>query len=516
MQKFLKFVNNESFIRIISFIIISVIFIFLGYCYRYFYIQNDDIFEYIAYDYIAHGRFLKFAILKVIVVFLPLLFKIPIQNFAVMSALIVFPTVISVLIIQLSLVSFYELKKNLLFPLVIILNFFMLFAFLFQTDYITNFSTTYTSLFSYFAPLILFIIFWLKVLNSYIYEKSENIKGICFITLLSGILMQCNELLAFGTILLQFILFFDYLISRRKIPVYLISSILFSVLVSLFVLFSSGFQDKLTAVYSASIPDIKSVIGFLYVFYNKLILDNIFLISFFLLLLGFIKTLSIDSALKNKIFKYSIYTCISFLSFYLSLYFIGEGFDYYSSPDYNTFPRYWILHSGLLFGFKVILYLQVLYLLGFIRKYSDNILLRNSLIIIYFAISLLFVTKFYHHLNLSNYECRKVIYIADKLSKFYFSKNMVAVLPREDAGCILPTVNNLMPDDLESDNPDDWIGKVYHNDKYSYLIYLENVYKIDSSPGMTFKTYNEAIQDYKNSGGILTDEELEKTDFSKI
>ena len=71
-----------------------------------------------------------------------------------------------------------------------------------------------------------------------------------------------------------------------------------------------------------------------------------------------------------------------------------------------------------------------------------------------------------------------------------------------------------MPKDLEDSTGEAYKDKIYKD--YPYLKYIEKQYKVDVSPGMMFTNKNDALNEYRNNGGVLTEIELEELDFNKI
>ncbi len=78
--------KTNTLINILNWIILSCIFLFLVFSLRYSVIVNDDIMDLINNRYsFCHGRFITELISTFIMVIIPNMFNIPLQNFAIVS-----------------------------------------------------------------------------------------------------------------------------------------------------------------------------------------------------------------------------------------------------------------------------------------------------------------------------------------------------------------------------------------------------------------------------------------------
>ena len=103
------------------------------------------------------------------------------------------------------------------------------------------------------------------------------------------------------------------------------------------------------------------------------------------------------------------------------------------------------------------------------------------------------------------------MYINDKLALFYLKRGEVAVIPKEQAVFLIP---DIPPIDL-MDKPELY-KQIYNKERARYLIYLEENYGINASPGITFLPYVEAMNKYKESGGTFSNNECNEIKFSRL
>ena len=112
---------------------------------------------------------------------------------------------------------------------------------------------------------------------------------------------------------------------------------------------------------------------------------------------------------------------------------------------------------------------------------------------------------------------KQAMYQFDKMAVFYFKQGKTAILPKDSCGGFIAM--NTMPDEFWTEGSSDRIYYFDNNDwgKNIYLKYLEKNYHVDISKGVMFKDNEEAYQIYLDNGGEkITEEELEKLDFSVI
>ena len=103
------------------------------------------------------------------------------------------------------------------------------------------------------------------------------------------------------------------------------------------------------------------------------------------------------------------------------------------------------------------------------------------------------------------------MYINDKIALFYLKRGEVAVIPKEQAVFLIP---DIQPHDLM--NKPELYKQIYNKERARYLIYLEENYGINVSPGITFLPYDEAIDKYEKAGGTFSDEEFKQIKFSRL
>ena len=482
-------------------------FIFLFLKLQNFYLANDDIVDITINSYIDHGRFFVYIINKFIIKILPYLLNMHIQDLNVILAPIIFSLNFIGLVFVIAN-SFYNFKqKDLLFPFIFAISFFIIFFFI----SILNFNECF-KYYQFHMPYLFSIIFLILFINKLkqiyennIYTKADIIK----LTIFLVIAINGNEQISASITIGLLCLLINALVKKqnlKKIP-YITFPLVISIFILLIINLNPYANNYIFDHFLFRIHDFFSkqkILGFIYVFNKKIILDNIYL------WIMYVVSTIILFVNKNKKAKINLYFLLGYLLFFLSMYFAGESYAYYQSPDYNLYPRYLILHTPLLFGFKVFLYYAILSQIGYICS-----IFTKTKILLWLIIILIFTYIQYNrdflNVELVDGNGRQITYTADKIAVFYFKKGKTAILPREDIDAIMPTSNNLMPKELEDE---DYIGKVFTD--YKYLEYIQKVYNVDSSKGMTFLPYEQAIQEFYNNGGVITEEELKELKFSKI
>ncbi len=188
--------------------------------------------------------------------------------------------------------------------------------------------------------------------------------------------------------------------------------------------------------------------------------------------------------------------------------------------NFTDLRPFWITYFGINVSYKIIIMCLDLYILGFILSYfkEKKYILSGYLILCILLAAILIPLRKYYIFDSNEKNYKKTLYMMDKFSIFYFKQGKTAILPRKFVLNIFS--NATMPNDLDNE---DFSQKTYYcNLDYKnssdniYLKYFFQTYGLDVSPGMTFRDKDEAIQIFKDNGGILTDEELEKLDFNKL
>ncbi len=188
--------------------------------------------------------------------------------------------------------------------------------------------------------------------------------------------------------------------------------------------------------------------------------------------------------------------------------------------NFTDLRDFWITYFGISVSYKIIIMCLDLYILSFILSYfkEKKYIISGYFIICVLLAAILFPLRKDYIFDSNEINYKKTLYMMDKFSVFYFKQGKTAILPREFVLNIF--ANTSMPADLEKEV---FSHEVYYcnlDDKESaeniYLKYFSQTYGLDVSPGMTFRDNDEAIQIFKDNGGILTDEELEKLDFNKL
>ncbi len=494
------------------------IFSFLMYKFRYAIVINDDLVDLIAGQYnFYHGRYLTEFISILFIKLIPKYFNINIQNFAIVSEGLVKSLFFIFLLFILKKTFTKNCKISTLFEIILYpLSFFMIFSMLFQLDYINVFDTMQTFM-GYIFPFIFFILFWLKLYDVYsVNKKSElscgwNNKNLILLILYTIIVTMGNEELNFAALILLLFLLFNKSMSRK----YVICSLIAMFITGFWVYYSSGFLKLYNDAYHIHINfdlSLNNIYKYLEMFIKFIIADNIFLWIPYVSFIIFLKA-DKTNINKQKIIKYSFYSVTSFLIFFLSLYLLGKSYGYMIDNNFKLYEPYWILYPALLIGLKIILYTNILYLLGNILTPDVKIYKEYILYFIFLISCLFFIFQNYKNIELSDKNSKTVMYMTDKIAVEYFKQGKTAILPKDDIEIIIPVINDLMPYDLLTEN---YKGKIYYKEQYPYLWYIRIVYNVNTNYGMMFKPSEQAMEDFYKIGGDFTKKELDVLDFSKL
>lgn len=509
--------SSKLFVNVLNLIILFSLFIFLSYKLRYSYIMNDDLVDLLVGNFcFYHGRFFTESLSLFLVKFLPDFLNINVQDFAFISEGC-FKSFIFVLLIGIVSKSFFHNKKlNILACVINLITFFTFFSMLFDLHFTSAFETL--QVFNgYIFPLIFFILLWYKLLNCFLepsvyLSKKDKIFSLLKIFVLSSLTAMGNEEISIVSIGLLFFLIIHEFIAKKEVQIEYVVAFISQLITGYFVYSAKGFISlwngyNLNISFDFSMYELKS---FLYIFYNEIVLNNLFL--FVPIILFSICLLCKNDEKIKRTLKYVLMSYFSFLIFFFSLFFIGATNVYSPPPQYESLPKYWITYSALLMGFKIFLYMLAIFLAGQVYFYFAN---KKKYFLLFFLLLELSVYNFsnFEVISLSDYNSKRTMYIFDKLSVFYFRKNKTAILPRENIEKIMPISNDLMPIDLQTLA---YQGKIYYKDRYSYLRYIQYVYSVNTSSGMMFKTYDEAIKNYIDNGGSIEDLTNKDIIFSKI
>lgn len=512
MQKYLNKVNLVSLLNIL---VLFILILVLMQKFQYAVIANDDMLDYFINNFkFFHGRFIESAIQSVIIGIIPLKFNLNIQNFSAYTQSLIKSVLIAFMSYALILPFYKFNKKNIYMPIGIIFTFTVFFLYVIKLQFVFGIDVS-AFFFGYIMPIPFFSLLWLYLFDFFV-QNNISKKRLFYTSLFTLIVSSFNEM--YNSVLFIIILLL-LIFSLKKKSRTLIKGffILISIITAMgiIVITNSGFNEVVKGYNLNFVLHLSSIeiSRFIYVYLVKLVKDCFILwlpiIIFYITC--FTKFKKEEEA--NKILIYISISLAGFLLFYTFFYFLGETFSYMNYEPYNHFPKFWILHPGLL----TIYYMFLLMLDVFIAGYIFNRIQFKTkkfiqICICTFIILLSIITI--NSVNIAPKFIRETLYKLDKYSVFYFKQGQTAVLSDKNVEYILPLYTNHMPKDLEDKTGNAYKNKIYKD--YPYLEYLKKMYKVDTSKGMTFKSEDDARLEFINNGGILSDDELKRLDFSVI
>ena len=505
---------------------INLILLLLGFCFivykiRFSCIYGDDIVDFFPYNWnFFHGRIFTELLSVFLVKWLPTALHINIQNFAIISEAALKSIIYCILIYVVSYSYNKFDRKKIIFSVVMIISFFTIFAIYNQnisTAWLVKMNEYYQG---YVTGVIFYILLWYQIRNITVIDDFCEKKHNVMILLLCGLLnLTSNTELSVASIILIMLVLIENLIlyikSKNEIFIKKVR-----ILLILFCLMSFGMLLLWKNPFAITMilaehdikfdfaPEISTVFNFAEMFFKNVIVNNIWFIV--ILLINFVLILTNKNADKRQI-TLIIYSLIGFFIFQIATMFCNVN-CYCTEEKY----KFWFLHVGLISDFSICLYFFTLYLIGYIynsieyKRYINNALIIISLLI--FSLYSYSVHKNYGGLCFSTNSERQDAYIMDKLSIYYIKNNKPVIVPQKvnfELGLIYGyDINDDMSREISICNQD--------KEKNPYLNYLNYVYSIKLPECVTFMTNKDAINIYKENGGILTDEELEKLDFRNI
>jgi hypothetical protein len=232
----------------------------------------------------------------------------------------------------------------------------------------------------------------------------------------------------------------------------------------------------------------------------------LFIIGLLIILFVFKKE---DKFLNLKILKFIVFSILSFFVFYFLLYLCGK-----TNPYQIGYNDYWIYNPPLLFSFKIYLYVLVLALLSYVLTIENRRILKCSVCIIFCLYLCVNIFKYGRNIEFWNIENKQTIYMTDKIAVFYLKQGKTAIVPVDDIHVIVPVLKWFFPEEITNNT---YRGKVFYKDKcWPYFLYLSKVYNVDTTPGMMFLPTEEALEEFRKNGGVLTNLEMQKLKFSII
>ena len=500
-----KFFYNKKLMYILNTVCLISLFAYLMMKLRYTVIANDDMMDYFVNNFkFYHGRFIESFVETMLICVLPLKLNQNIQDFAALIQAAMKSIFIIMLAYAYTLTIFKFFKKNILFLFFILLCFFCIIALLNfnHFDYTFNISSFYFG-YTLYVPLFIFLL-----LNLYdLYTTPEKITKIklIFIYFLVCILSTSNELYISSLLAALPAL---YILSKKYNNKLAAKHFLFlfiiSCLITIAVIVSKGFNDVVESynISYAFNTSFKQLCSFIYMYIYKLFIEKYFLwLLFVLYCISFIRSKDKDYKLLSFVLPFLVGSFI----FYASLYLLGETNFYYYEDE--TAPKFWLPHHGFSFVFSAFILFFDIILISSLNKYPK--IIERNIIIIISIISLILPICGKYNFEISDIlkTTRETLYKFDKMSVFYFKQGKTAVLPVENADLILPVHVIDETREVQKD-------KIYND--CIYLDYLKKQYNVDSSSGILFMNEEDAINLYRQNGGILTEEELKKLRFSNI
>lgn len=508
--------NKKISSYLLNCVVLFFIFILLIFSMKYSVIANDDMMNYIInHRIVYHGRFFTHAIQIFFIKYIPEILSIHVQDFAFISQAVLKSGLIVFLLNVISLSFFRFENKRIFLPLINIFSFLLFFAFIFKLKFMFGIETS-AFFFGYVFTIPVFMLLWFML--SDIYVKNEVVSGRKLITFNILVILNAmsNEEYFFVTLFLLFcfLLHLKSIHSKFRKNVVILMIILIIAGIIIFVS-NKGFSDIVSS-YNLSYNfgfSKKEIFDFLYVYTNKLIYTVLFL--WIPLIFGVLSIINAktETGQRKKILLFLLYSFLAFFMFFAVLYILGPSFTYENYAEYYLFPRYWILHPGLLLCYYSFLIAANLYVAGYLFYIKQN-KYCTAIILIFLLLSSGFICKNIKWIEISSKNKRQTLYILDKLSVFYFRQGKPAILPADNIELILPLYNNNMPKDLQDKTGQAYKNKIYKG--YMYLLYIYITYKVNPKYGMSFKSQKEALDAFYKNGGRFKSGELKKLNFSYI
>jgi hypothetical protein len=506
----------------INLIILLLGFFFLVYKIRFSCVYGDDITDFFPYNWnFFHGRIFTELLSVFFVKWFPAALHINIQNFAIISESVLKAVIYCILVYIVSL-SYNKFKNNkIIFPLALIASFFIIFAILIQNNFTAHSIKMDEYYQGYITAVIFYLLLWYQIKNISVddnfCEKKQNV----LILLICGLLNLTSntELTVASIILIMFVLIENlilYIKSKNEIFIKKVRILLILFCLMLFgmlLLWKNPFA--ITMVFAEHdikfnfFPEITTVFNFAEMFFKNVIVYNIWFIV--ILLINLVLILTNKNADKRQI-TLIIYSLIGFFIFQIATMFCNVN-CYCTEEKY----KFWFLHGGLISDFSICLYFFTLYLFGYIynsleyKRFINNALIIISLFIISLYSYNIF-TNYCDRLCFSTNSERRDMYIADKISVYYLKNNKDIIFPLN----IDFQLDVIWGYEIEFSNNDKMTICNQDKEKNPYLNYLNYVYSIKLPECVTFRLNDDALRIYRDNGGILTDEELEKLDFRNI
>jgi len=499
--------KNRLFLTV-NLLIFVLIFCFEAYISRYGCLFNDDIHFGILYENeniwnllfknagIVHGGgFMNIFLTKFFCTYLPLSLHIHPADFAVFPMCVVKASVIAFLCSAVSNFTEIYCRNKILHSAAFLFCAFFYFAGLNDSGGINDNTLNF---FRYNFSVLIFAVFWLYIINN-ILKKPQKINPASFAgVLFCGLILGSNlEICIFSSVLTVCMLLIytpaGRLFHFRSTGLYNLNlnfslPAVFLLAAALLFIQSAGFKSvSADRGLGITVLSAELVSEFFEKFYRLYILDFLWFWVIFFVLAGF----SLAAALKTHSFKRALLPLFieaAIVLSYISLILCGK--------TAYSIDKFWIERENLIFVFKIMSCMPLFLLTGYTAR-CNRALMRASVLLFVFLSG-----YFYAHIN-DNFlieqnqtrEVRRVNYIYDKLYQFYYLKNSTPIVPEDR--------NNTYYG---------WTD--YHKTTAEYLNAVYNQ-KLDTDKFNVIIDKN-ALEHFKEAGGVLTEEELKNPEFSKL
>ena len=519
-----------STIGIISLLFILLIFYLSKYCcfwgddaWYSLYTDNEKMFDCLTSD--SHGgKYIGQFLGKFFSYGLPCMLGIHPENFqSSYHAIIRAVFMVFTLLTMGKFVSIYE-KSKLLYL------YFYIFLIVLIIKYIplSDIINIYYSFYRYCFSILFFSIFWLFIYKNITgLEDNKSIWKLIWISLCGYIIGTSSEIVFFASCTLASLIVIWKLVSillKNKIKDNLIINSLqiklnrnfympvmfFTIGVILFVS-SSGFKEVSA---DRGMTNIVVTSDLLKEFTSYFINNCFYEIKAFWITFLILACSGIYLSIRNKDLKvplFVFYFLFSLMTVMFSLVLCGKTLD----------GEFFIIHCNILFLYKMLLLIPFGIMLSYVFQYIFKNSKYHSLIIsclaailfFYLSLSLLHNTRLIQDINsLQDYllKRKQENYILEKLTRFYYLNNKTAIIPKE-----LYENPQLYKDTHYFDDIDNMTNCVYERNQLTHVNYY-NIYKTipDVLPYICVK--DNAIDEFYNNGGYITEEELNKLDFNRL
>ena len=403
---------NSKIINISLFIVVIIIVVFTYFSLQYYIPYLDDFYETMFNNY-YHGKYFVSWIPSSITK-LSKTFNIHYIYWLQTYGAIIKGCVIAIIMYLMASFSFFQTKKNILFPILVLFNFIM---------YIKNISLEdnyiailYAPFYYYTFPLIFMLLFWKKFVSVILLKEELNNKNLIILCLYAAIIALSNDFIAISTFysLLIILLFKKNIkeISYKKLFCIIFCLSFFYIIT----IFNVSFVDQ--AIHYGALRPFSKVFTETFLLFNEFIIEyfKIFSDKF----LGFILIIFILGLLIiiEKYKRNSNYRNNSMLLY--SAIFLGACFFYFTlilvGIDQNNGSLYQLYHSDLVIEMKAYMGLIICFGLGILYR-------RKIVLYTFLSILIIFYSFFYY---------KQIIYEFNLLSKIGFKQYPVVVLLGED------------------------------------------------------------------------------------